>query len=57
MNDVARWALARRLYIEWTGVLDPDLSAGMWGRMGAEDRQFWLDLAEKKLLDDAEAAG
>lgn len=36
---------ARQLFVEWTGVTNPELAAALWNNLNGPDRQHWLKLA------------
>lgn len=44
---------ARKLFIDWTGVTNPDLQAVLWGNLNADDRGYWMNLADKHLNEKA----
>lgn len=47
-----RLNLARKLFLEWTGVTDhPDLQAALWANLSPVDRQHWIALADKQLSE------
>lgn len=51
MTDSRRYSLARKLFQEWTAVTHPDLLAALWNSLSREDRQFWVERADRQLAE------
>jgi hypothetical protein len=51
MTDLRRYWLARSLFQAWMAVTHPDLLAAMWNSLSREDRQFWLERADRQLTE------
>jgi len=41
--------LARRLFLDWCVMKDPEIAATLWGNLSREDRRVWMEQAEKLL--------
>lgn len=51
MTDQRRYWLGRKLFQDWIGVSHPELLAAMWGALSREDREVWLERADRQLAD------
>lgn len=56
MTDPQRYSLARRLFQQWTGLTHPELLGAVWNALSREDRQVWLDRADRELSPQSSRA-